>query len=174
MACPSKSQVGFSAMTSIPSHCTHLFQLMKPDTNLLSWRCNLCHGGLCWAIYECRYCKLRLCPGAHHKLSLNEAHLCSPLDQKSSSSCGLDGRKEVQETIELEISSLPPTVSFNSHPSYPESVAYENNGTRAVPGYTVALVWQHYQNLAFSQSHGGQAPAIPLLNTAWKAEALKR
>ncbi|KAF2762318.1 hypothetical protein EJ05DRAFT_205445 [Pseudovirgaria hyperparasitica] len=34
--------------------CQHSFQVIKSDTTLIVWNCQLCHSGPHWYIYECR------------------------------------------------------------------------------------------------------------------------
>jgi hypothetical protein len=41
--------------------CSHQFQMIKSDTNLLQWTCQQCYSGPHWMIWECMYCKLYLC-----------------------------------------------------------------------------------------------------------------
>ncbi|KAH7128522.1 hypothetical protein B0J11DRAFT_431787 [Dendryphion nanum] len=44
-----------------PSNCTHSFNMIKSDTNLIVWNCNMCHSGGHAFIYECSNCKLKTC-----------------------------------------------------------------------------------------------------------------
>ncbi|POS71341.1 hypothetical protein DHEL01_v210264 [Diaporthe helianthi] len=46
---------------AIQSNCAHSFQVIKSDSTLIVWHCNLCHSGPFYIIYECRYCKLHTC-----------------------------------------------------------------------------------------------------------------
>ncbi|KAK2614388.1 hypothetical protein N8I77_001221 [Diaporthe amygdali] len=43
---------------AIQSNCAHSFQVIKSDSTLIVWHCNLCHSGPFYIIFECRYCKL--------------------------------------------------------------------------------------------------------------------
>ncbi|KAF1835966.1 hypothetical protein BDW02DRAFT_264948 [Decorospora gaudefroyi] len=44
-----------------PASCSHNFKLIKSDTTLVVWNCNLCHMGPLTSIYECEHCKLKTC-----------------------------------------------------------------------------------------------------------------
>lgn len=44
-----------------PGKCEHTFKVIKSDTTLILWNCNLCHSGPHWWIYECAKCKLKAC-----------------------------------------------------------------------------------------------------------------
>lgn len=46
---------------AVAPHCSHNFKVIKSDTSLIQWMCNLCHSGPHWFIFECRYCKLKTC-----------------------------------------------------------------------------------------------------------------
>ena len=46
---------------AVASNCPHSFKLIKSDSTLVQWTCNLCHSGPHWCIFECRYCKLHTC-----------------------------------------------------------------------------------------------------------------
>ncbi|KAF3767448.1 hypothetical protein M406DRAFT_244428, partial [Cryphonectria parasitica EP155] len=46
---------------AIHSICAHAFQVLKSDSTLVVWHCNLCHTGPLYMIFECRYCKLHTC-----------------------------------------------------------------------------------------------------------------
>ncbi|KAI1268863.1 hypothetical protein F5Y18DRAFT_169934 [Xylariaceae sp. FL1019] len=43
------------------ANCAHSFKMLKSDSTLVQWRCNTCHSGPHWWIFECRYCKLHTC-----------------------------------------------------------------------------------------------------------------
>ncbi|KAK0391184.1 hypothetical protein NLU13_0685 [Sarocladium strictum] len=43
--------------------CAHVFKLIKSDSTLIQWHCQICLRGPQWAIYECTYCKAHLCRG---------------------------------------------------------------------------------------------------------------
>lgn len=49
------------------ARCVHSFSIIKSDTNLMIWTCSLCHVGPHWYIYECAYCKLKVCQGCTSK-----------------------------------------------------------------------------------------------------------
>jgi hypothetical protein len=44
-----------------PGKCEHSFKVIKSDTTLILWNCNMCHSGPHWWIYECAKCKLKAC-----------------------------------------------------------------------------------------------------------------
>ncbi|EGP83916.1 uncharacterized protein MYCGRDRAFT_48452 [Zymoseptoria tritici IPO323] len=44
-----------------PGKCEHSFKMIKSDTTLILWNCNMCHLGPHWFIYECAKCKLKTC-----------------------------------------------------------------------------------------------------------------
>ncbi|KXL46731.1 hypothetical protein M433DRAFT_65301 [Acidomyces richmondensis BFW] len=44
-----------------PGKCDHAFKMIKSDTSLILWNCNMCHSGPHWYILECSKCKLKLC-----------------------------------------------------------------------------------------------------------------
>ncbi|KAF2122376.1 hypothetical protein BDV96DRAFT_482444 [Lophiotrema nucula] len=44
-----------------PANCQHNFKMIKSDTTLIQWNCNMCHSGPHWYIYECSNCKLKTC-----------------------------------------------------------------------------------------------------------------
>ncbi|PSS02276.1 hypothetical protein BD289DRAFT_256176 [Coniella lustricola] len=46
---------------AISTTCAHDFQLVKTDSTLIVWYCNLCLGGPFYMIWECKYCKLHTC-----------------------------------------------------------------------------------------------------------------
>lgn len=49
---------------ALPGSCTqpmHSFKIIKSDTTLVLWNCNMCHSGPHWYIYQCQYCKLKTC-----------------------------------------------------------------------------------------------------------------
>lgn len=46
---------------AIQSNCAHSFQVIKSDSTLVVWHCNICHSGPFYLIFECRYCKLHTC-----------------------------------------------------------------------------------------------------------------
>ncbi|KAF2127812.1 hypothetical protein P153DRAFT_294890 [Dothidotthia symphoricarpi CBS 119687] len=50
-----------------PASCQHTFEVIKSDTTLISWNCNLCHLGPFPFIYECKTCKLKTCRGCTAK-----------------------------------------------------------------------------------------------------------
>lgn len=41
--------------------CYHLFFLIKSQNSLVTWFCRECYMGPCWAILECRLCRVHLC-----------------------------------------------------------------------------------------------------------------
>ncbi|KAH6868660.1 hypothetical protein BKA58DRAFT_198821 [Alternaria rosae] len=44
-----------------PASCSHNFKLIKSDTTLVVWNCQLCHTAGFNYIYECDQCKLKTC-----------------------------------------------------------------------------------------------------------------
>ncbi|KAF2004787.1 hypothetical protein P154DRAFT_543232 [Amniculicola lignicola CBS 123094] len=46
---------------AVPGSCEHSFKMIKSDTTLLLWQCNICTSGPHWYIYECQNCKLKTC-----------------------------------------------------------------------------------------------------------------
>ncbi|EAT79171.2 hypothetical protein SNOG_13287 [Parastagonospora nodorum SN15] len=44
-----------------PANCTHSFKVIKSDTTIVSWNCNICHTGPYQSVYECQNCKLKTC-----------------------------------------------------------------------------------------------------------------
>ncbi|KAK7956912.1 uncharacterized protein PG986_006134 [Apiospora aurea] len=42
---------------AVANNCAHSFKMIKSDSTLIQWTCNLCHSGPSWWIFECRYCK---------------------------------------------------------------------------------------------------------------------
>ncbi|KAF2194303.1 hypothetical protein K469DRAFT_548033 [Zopfia rhizophila CBS 207.26] len=46
---------------AVPGSCEHNFKMIKSDTTLILWNCNMCHSGPHWYIYECQNCKLKTC-----------------------------------------------------------------------------------------------------------------
>ena len=46
--------------------CAHNFALLKSDSTLVQWACQLCYSGPHWWIFECRYCKLHTCRTCTH------------------------------------------------------------------------------------------------------------
>ncbi|KAF3803205.1 hypothetical protein GCG54_00013311 [Colletotrichum gloeosporioides] len=46
---------------AVASACAHSFKMIKSDSTLIQWTCNLCHSGPHWWIFECRYCKIHTC-----------------------------------------------------------------------------------------------------------------
>ncbi|OAL03025.1 hypothetical protein IQ06DRAFT_292261 [Phaeosphaeriaceae sp. SRC1lsM3a] len=45
-----------------PANCTHSFtNVIKSDTTLVQWNCNICHTGPYQIVYECQHCKLKTC-----------------------------------------------------------------------------------------------------------------
>ncbi|KAF2453700.1 hypothetical protein BDY21DRAFT_292452 [Lineolata rhizophorae] len=43
------------------AQCQHEFHLIKSPYTLIVWRCQTCHSGPHWSIYECKHCKLKVC-----------------------------------------------------------------------------------------------------------------
>lgn len=41
--------------------CVHYFEILKSESSLIQWRCNVCHSGPHWFIFECKYCKIKTC-----------------------------------------------------------------------------------------------------------------
>jgi hypothetical protein len=41
--------------------CTHSFNIIRSDTALVQWNCNICHAGPYNFVYECQHCKLKTC-----------------------------------------------------------------------------------------------------------------
>ncbi|KAF1811666.1 hypothetical protein P152DRAFT_398824 [Eremomyces bilateralis CBS 781.70] len=41
--------------------CSHEFVMIKSDTTIVLWNCNLCHSGPHWYIWECTKCKFKAC-----------------------------------------------------------------------------------------------------------------
>ncbi|KZL87760.1 hypothetical protein CI238_05589 [Colletotrichum incanum] len=39
---------------AVASACAHSFKMIKSDSTLIQWTCNLCHSGPHWCIFECR------------------------------------------------------------------------------------------------------------------------
>ncbi|KAG9229253.1 hypothetical protein BJ875DRAFT_204857 [Amylocarpus encephaloides] len=52
---------------AVPTHCSHSFQMLKSDTNLIQWFCSMCNWGPHWSIYECKYCKAKYCRSCINK-----------------------------------------------------------------------------------------------------------
>ena len=46
---------------ALANGCAHIFKMIKSDSTLIQWHCNLCHSGPHWWIFECRYCKIHTC-----------------------------------------------------------------------------------------------------------------
>lgn len=46
---------------AVPNYCSHSFNLLKSETTLIQWCCQMCHAGPNWYIFECKYCKLKTC-----------------------------------------------------------------------------------------------------------------
>ncbi|KAF2503246.1 hypothetical protein BU16DRAFT_448630 [Lophium mytilinum] len=46
---------------AVPGSCEHSFTMIKSDTTLIIWNCNMCHSGPHWYIFECKHCKLKTC-----------------------------------------------------------------------------------------------------------------
>jgi len=44
-----------------PVNCQHNFKVVKSDTTVVVWNCNMCHSGPHSLIYECAACKLKTC-----------------------------------------------------------------------------------------------------------------
>ncbi|KAK1472063.1 hypothetical protein CABS01_04706 [Colletotrichum abscissum] len=40
---------------AVAGPCAHSFKMIKSDSTLIQWTCNLCHSGPHWSIFECRY-----------------------------------------------------------------------------------------------------------------------
>jgi len=43
------------------TRCPHSFKMIKSESTLMQWHCNLCHSGPHWWIFECKYCKIHTC-----------------------------------------------------------------------------------------------------------------
>ncbi|KAK8872306.1 hypothetical protein PGQ11_002820 [Apiospora arundinis] len=43
---------------AVANNCAHSFKMIKSDSTLIQWTCNLCHSGPSWWIFECRYCSI--------------------------------------------------------------------------------------------------------------------
>jgi hypothetical protein len=39
----------------------HSYVLIKSESTLMQWSCHLCYLGELWAVYECEYCKRKVC-----------------------------------------------------------------------------------------------------------------
>lgn len=39
----------------------HNYVLIKSESTLMQWTCNLCYNGPLWAVYECTLCKRKVC-----------------------------------------------------------------------------------------------------------------
>ncbi|KAI3528826.1 hypothetical protein CSPX01_15937 [Colletotrichum filicis] len=39
---------------AVAGPCAHSFKMIKSDSTLIQWTCNLCHSGPHWSIFECR------------------------------------------------------------------------------------------------------------------------
>jgi hypothetical protein len=50
-----------TATMALATGCAHIFKMIKSDSTLIQWHCNLCHSGPHWWIFECRYCKIHTC-----------------------------------------------------------------------------------------------------------------
>ncbi|KAK3398245.1 hypothetical protein B0T20DRAFT_353781 [Sordaria brevicollis] len=46
---------------ALANGCAHEFVLIKSESTLIQWTCQLCHTGPLQCIFECRYCKIRTC-----------------------------------------------------------------------------------------------------------------
>ncbi|EAA32494.2 hypothetical protein GE21DRAFT_6500 [Neurospora crassa] len=46
---------------ALSNGCAHHFVLIKSESSLIQWTCQLCQSGPHYFIYECRYCKMRTC-----------------------------------------------------------------------------------------------------------------
>ncbi|KAF2787536.1 hypothetical protein K505DRAFT_257503 [Melanomma pulvis-pyrius CBS 109.77] len=64
---------------AVAAKCRHIFGLIKSDTTLILWNCNLCHSGLHWFIYQCFRCKNKICRNCMHKLSRYVISTVQPL-----------------------------------------------------------------------------------------------
>ncbi|KAI1377679.1 hypothetical protein F4677DRAFT_453883 [Hypoxylon crocopeplum] len=53
---------------AVGSNCAHSFKMIKSDSTLIQWTCNLCHSGPHWWIFECRYCKIHTCRACVHNV----------------------------------------------------------------------------------------------------------
>ncbi|KAI9050575.1 hypothetical protein LZ554_005736 [Drepanopeziza brunnea f. sp. 'monogermtubi'] len=53
---------------SVPSYCHHSFNLLKSESTLIQWTCAMCHTGLHWYIFECKYCRLKTCRPCTNKV----------------------------------------------------------------------------------------------------------
>ncbi|KAF2225042.1 hypothetical protein BDZ85DRAFT_194494 [Elsinoe ampelina] len=45
----------------MPPRCPHQWLMKKSDTTLLVWRCQMCHSGPHWYIFECQRCRRKCC-----------------------------------------------------------------------------------------------------------------
>jgi len=59
-----------------PGKCEHGFKVIKSDTTLILWNCNMCHSGPHWFIHECSKCKLKACKPCSEKVR-HSIHLTS-------------------------------------------------------------------------------------------------
>ncbi|UPX10177.1 uncharacterized protein EKO05_0000848 [Ascochyta rabiei] len=48
-------------------NCQHSFKVVKSDTTVVVWNCNMCHSGPHSLIYECSSCKLKTCQACASK-----------------------------------------------------------------------------------------------------------
>lgn len=60
-----------------PGKCEHGFKVIKSDTTLILWNCNMCHSGPHWFIHECSKCKLKACKPCSEKVR-HASQLCLP------------------------------------------------------------------------------------------------
>ena len=52
---------------AVSGSCEHSFKMIKSDTTLILWHCNICHSGPHWYIFECQHCKLKTCRPCTYK-----------------------------------------------------------------------------------------------------------
>lgn len=49
--------------------CNHSFELIKSQTPIMRWNCQLCHWGPHMSIFQCRYCYIKICRICKAKLA---------------------------------------------------------------------------------------------------------
>jgi len=47
--------------------CEHFFKVLKSDTHLIVWNCDMCHSGPHWWIHECTNCQQKACQSCRAK-----------------------------------------------------------------------------------------------------------
>lgn len=111
-----------SAGTSKPVGCTHNWKVIKSDTSLILWRCNLCRSGPHWWIYSCIGCQTRSCKSCLAKWDNIEQETGTKPAQKdrvSSTYIVLQIEHRIEDILfklKLEIDKLDKTESrLNSH-----------------------------------------------------------